>query len=170
MGMLTNRVGPVALAFGLGLGMVAYTTRSNDRDEAAPAPPDTAAVSSGISRDTPPAGAAKPAPATAGQPGPKVSKLEYEGWRQYSANCARCHGQDVLPNPVAANLLISLGPGGPINTPEKFAKTVTAGRPSKGMPAFKDAVTPHHIKAIYAYVKGRAEKRIAPGRPAKPSG
>jgi hypothetical protein len=60
--------------------------------------------------DTPPAGPQKPA---GDQPenAPKVSPAEYEGWRQYSVNCARCHGQDVLPNPVAANLLISLAPG-----------------------------------------------------------
>jgi mono/diheme cytochrome c family protein len=49
-------------------------------------------------RDSPPEGAQVPAPKG-------VSKIEYEGWRQYSVNCARCHGQDVLPNPVAANLL-----------------------------------------------------------------
>ena len=45
--------------------------------------------------------------------GSKVSRLEYEGWRQYSVNCARCHGQDVLPNPVAANLLVSVKSGRP---------------------------------------------------------
>jgi len=100
----------------------------------------------------------------------KVTPLEYEGWRQYSVHCARCHGQDVLPNPVAANLLISLGAGGPIATPEKFAEIVTAGRAARGMPAFKGVLTPDQIRAIYAYVKGRAEKRIPPGRPARPAG
>jgi mono/diheme cytochrome c family protein len=98
-----------------------------------------------------------------------VSAIEYEGWRQYSVNCARCHGQDVLPNPVAANLLISLAPGGPMETYERFAPVVQEGRPERGMPAFKSILTPAQIKAIYAYVKGRAEKRIPPGRPASPS-
>ena len=114
--------------------------------------------------DTPPAGAAKPS-----GKGFKVSKLEYEGWRQYSANCARCHGQDALPNPVAANLLLSLGPGGPITSEQMFADIVTAGRPASGMPAYKDILTQDQIKAIYAYVKGRAEKRIPPGRPEQPA-
>lgn len=59
------------------------------------------------------------------QKGLKVTRLEYEGWRQYSVHCARCHGQDVLGN---------------------------------------------QIKAIYTYIKGRAEKRIPPGRPAQPAG
>ncbi len=99
-----------------------------------------------------------------------MSRPEYEGWRQYSVNCARCHGQDVLPNPVAANLLISLAPGGPVDTYEKFLQVVSEGRPERGMPAFKGSMTPDQIKATYAYVKGRAEKRIPPGRPASPPG
>jgi mono/diheme cytochrome c family protein len=99
-----------------------------------------------------------------------VSRQEYEGWRQYSVNCARCHGQDVLPNPVAANLLISLGAGGPIDSPEKFFQVVSGGRPERGMPAFKDLLRPEQINAIYAYVKGRADQRIPPGRPATPQG
>jgi mono/diheme cytochrome c family protein len=98
-----------------------------------------------------------------------VSKLEYDGWRQYSVHCARCHGQDVLPNPVAANLLLSLGPDGPIKSEQMFTDIVTAGRVAAGMPAFKDILTPAQVKAIYAYVKGRADKRIPPGRPASPS-
>jgi mono/diheme cytochrome c family protein len=118
--------------------------------------------------DTPP-GAAPPNPGRPAQ-APRVSEAEYEGWRQYSVNCARCHGQDVLPNPVAANLLISLAAGGPVDTPEKFAQVVTEGRPHRGMPAFKSVLTPEQIQAVYAYVKGRADKRIPPGRPARPSG
>jgi mono/diheme cytochrome c family protein len=100
---------------------------------------------------------------------PRVNKAEYEGWRQYSVNCARCHGQDVLPNPVAANLLVSLAPGGPIDSPDKFTQVVTQGRPHRGMPAFKEVLNPEQIQAVYAYVRGRADKRIGPGRPAQPS-
>jgi len=118
--------------------------------------------------DTPPAGA-RPAESAPGQT-PRVSPAEYEGWRQYSVNCARCHGQDVLPNPVAANLLISLAPGGPIDSPAKFEQVVSNGRTDRGMPAFKDVLSPEQIQAIYAYVKGRADKRIPPGRPAEPAG
>ena len=36
--------------------------------------------------------------------------------------------------------------------------------------AFKGTMSPDQIQAVYAYVKGRAEKRITPGRPAKPGG
>jgi mono/diheme cytochrome c family protein len=123
-------------------------------------------------RDTPPAAAGEAKPsneASAPAKGAKVSKLEYEGWRQYSVHCARCHGQDALPNPVAANLLLSLGPDGPIKSEQMFTDVVTAGRVAGGMPAFKGILTPVQVKAIYAYVKGRAEKRTPPGRPASPS-
>jgi mono/diheme cytochrome c family protein len=99
-----------------------------------------------------------------------VSQLEYEGWRQYSVNCARCHGQDALPNPVAANLLVSLAPGGPMESKEKFVQVVSEGRPDRGMPAFKALVTGSQIEAMYAYVKARADKRLPPGRPEPPAG
>lgn len=180
----SNYAGPISLALLLGLGQAACSPKESRTDDAAPAPmdsavaaldtararPDTATATPPITpppsaRDTPPAGGAKPS-GEVNSASPKLIGVEYEGWRQYSVHCARCHGQDVLPNPVAANLLISLGPGGPINTPEKFAEIVSAGRPAGGMPAFKGVLTPEQIKATYAYVKGRAEKRIPPGRPA----
>jgi mono/diheme cytochrome c family protein len=126
--------------------------------------------------DTPPSTAQEPSTGEqpsntqTGQQGGQVSEAEYEGWRQYSVNCARCHGQDVLPNPVAANLLVSVGPSGSMRSPEQFAQVVSAGRPDRGMPAFKSIMTPGQIQAVYAYVKGRADKRIPPGRPARPTG
>jgi mono/diheme cytochrome c family protein len=118
-------------------------------------------------QDTPPTAAPAPGPQGGGA-GAKVSQAEYDGWRQYSVNCARCHGQDVLPNPVAANLLVSLGAGGPIDTEQKFFQVVSEGRPERGMPAFKDIMSAEQIRNVYAYVDGRAEKRIPPGRPARP--
>ncbi len=173
-----NHVAPITIAIVLALGTTAWNTRARGTDEVASAPaetsaaqPDTAGTprievlgATEVPRDTPPTGPAKPS-----GKGFKVNELEYEGWRQYSANCARCHGQDVLPNPVAANLLLSLGPGGPIKSEHMFADIVTAGRAASGMPPFKETLTQDQIKAIYAYVKGRAEKRIPPGRPARPA-
>ena len=97
-----------------------------------------------------------------------MSAVEYEGWRQYNVHCARCHGQDALPNPVAANLLTSLAPGGPTAEQGAFTKVVTAGREEGGMPAFEQTVTPEQVDAMYAYLKGRAEKKIPPGRPKDP--
>jgi|SRR5882724_964623 len=102
-------------------------------------------------------------------PAPKVSAKEYEGWRQYSVHCARCHGQDVLGNPVTADLRKSAAPGGPVESREAFVTVVKAGRPDKGMPGFAKVLTDEQTDAIYAYVKGRADGRIPPGRP-QPAG
>ena len=99
-----------------------------------------------------------------------VSAEVYEGWRQYSVHCARCHGQDVLGNPVAANLLESTAPGGPTADEGAFTAVVVAGRPDKGMPGFKDQMTPEQVAAVYAYVHGRAAKQVPPGRPRAPAG
>ncbi|HEX2218540.1 MAG TPA: cytochrome c [Gemmatimonadales bacterium] len=109
------------------------------------------------------------AAAAAQEGGGQVSAAEYEGWRQYNVHCARCHGQDALPNPVAANLLVSLAPGGTTAEEGTFTTVVMEGRPERGMPAFKEILEPSQVTAIYAYLKGRAEKRIAPGRPKQPS-
>lgn len=170
---------PGALALLLGLGLGACNP-GRPPDDAAPAPvdsgirPDTSAATPPITPpsetrpDSPPAEASRPSAAD-GQPETspslKVSRLEYEGWRQYSVHCARCHGQDALPNPVAANLLNSLAPGGPTDSPQSFFKAVSEGRPERGMPAFKTMLTPDQVNAIYGYLKGRAEGRIKSGRP-----
>ncbi len=105
-----------------------------------------------------------------GQDGATVSAAEYEGWRQYNVHCARCHGQDALPNPVAANLLESLAPEGPMAGKPAFTKVVVEGRVDRGMPAFKKTVTAEQVDAIHAYLSGRAAKRIPAGRPKDPKG
>jgi mono/diheme cytochrome c family protein len=163
-------------------------SRTSDSDTSAPAPVDTGVATPPITPapspapvDTPPGSVQQPdsgeaaaaQQADSGQQqgqASQVSQAEYEGWRQYSVHCARCHGQDVLPNPVAANLLVSLAPGGPMEKPATFTQVVSEGRTHRGMPAFKGVLSPEQIQAVYAYVKGRADKRIPPGRPAQPGG
>lgn len=115
------------------------------------------------------AGPAWPAAGVAQSParGPKLGPEEYEGWRQYSVHCARCHGQDVLGNPVAADLLKSAAAGGPVAEQAAFVAVVKAGRPGRGMPGFSGTVSDEHAVAIHAYVKGRADGTIAAGRPVR---
>ncbi|HYC33853.1 MAG TPA: cytochrome c [Gemmatimonadales bacterium] len=98
-----------------------------------------------------------------------VSPEIYEGWRQYSVHCARCHGQDVVGNPVAANLLKSAGDGGPVAEEGAFTRVVLDGRTDRGMPAFKGQVTPEQSAAMHAYVRARATGQVPVGRP-KPAG
>jgi len=109
-------------------------------------------------------------PSAQEKPAAQSQEQIYEGWRQYSVHCARCHGQDGLPNPVAANLLVSVAPGGPTADREAFVEVVRKGRPERGMPGFEKALTPEQTDAIYLYVKGRAEKKIPPGRPKEAKG
>jgi hypothetical protein len=96
-----------------------------------------------------------------------VDQTTYDGWKQYNLNCARCHGEDVLGSTIAPQLIMSLKPNGPINTQEKFVEVVCAGRPEKGMPSWCAlGMDPAKINQIHAYVKGRSEGKIGPGRPA----
>jgi mono/diheme cytochrome c family protein len=111
---------------------------------------------------------ATPALGAEAQDSAVVSDVTYEGWRQYNVHCARCHGQDALPNPVAANLLTSLAPGGPTADQKTFTTVVVDGRSNRGMPGFKESLEPSQVDAIYRYLKGRAEKQIPPGRPKSP--
>ncbi len=101
-----------------------------------------------------------------------VSQAVYNGWKQFNLNCARCHGEDVMGTTIAPHLIVSLKPGGPINTKEIFVQTVCAGRPEKGMPAWCAlGLEMDKINDIYEYVKGRSDAKISPGRPAvKPQG
>jgi mono/diheme cytochrome c family protein len=101
-----------------------------------------------------------------------VSQEVYDGWKQYNLNCARCHGEDVLGTTIAPHLILSLKPEGPVNTRELFVQVVCAGRPAKGMPAWCAlGMELPTIEKIYAYVKGRSDAKVGPGRPArKPSG
>lgn len=102
------------------------------------------------------------------KPGPRVDARQYEGWRQYSTQCARCHGQDVLGNPVAADLLKTTASGGSSASPEAFTAVVRDGRPDRGMPALGKVMTDEQVAAVYAYVKGRADGEISAGRPQRP--
>ena len=100
-----------------------------------------------------------------------VSQEVYDGWKQYNLNCARCHGEDVLGTTIAPHLILSLKPDGPINTKELFIQTVCAGRPPQGMPSWCAlGMELPTIEKIYAYVKGRSDAKLAPGRPARKPG
>ncbi len=105
-----------------------------------------------------------------GETGPTLGAEAYEGWRQYSVHCARCHGQDVLGNPVAANLRQSAAAGGPVAEQAEFVGVVKAGRPSRGMPGFANVLDDAQTDAIFAYVKGRADGEIPAGRPRRSDG
>jgi hypothetical protein len=142
---------------------------------AAPAPPSPAAEPSDTERAAAPAETTQTAAAPSAPlrdayhraPLDTVPQQVYDGWKQFNLNCARCHGEDVQGTTIAPHLIVSVRPDGSIPTKELFEQTVCAGRPEKGMPAWCPlGLGKDKIESIYAYVKGRSEGKIHPGRPA----
>jgi mono/diheme cytochrome c family protein len=86
-----------------------------------------------------------------------------EGWRQYSANCARCHGDDAVAGVIAPDLRASVAKG--VVNRASFQSVVSGGRRDKGMPGFKDQLTTQQIAAIYAYLEARVNGHLPAGRP-----
>lgn len=96
-----------------------------------------------------------------------VDNDTYQGWKQYELNCSRCHGEYAVGSSFAPALIVSLREGGTIPTAEAFVTTVCAGRPDKGMPSWCAlGLEMEKIQRMYMYVKGRADGKIGPGRPA----
>jgi cytochrome c len=95
--------------------------------------------------------------------GARASKVEYEGWRQYMTNCARCHGDDAVGGVMAPDLRGWVAKSAIDQA--SFESVVSAGRSGKGMPAFKGTLSKEQIAAIYAYVDARAKGRLPAGRP-----
>jgi mono/diheme cytochrome c family protein len=134
-------------------------------DAAQPAAPASASASDSASVNAPLRDVYHTAPLDT------VDERTYQGWKYFNLNCARCHGEDVTGTTIAPHLIVSLKPGGPIPNEAVFVKTVCGGRPEKGMPAWcKLGLTPAQIDTIYAYVKGRSDARLHPGRPARRAG
>lgn len=93
--------------------------------------------------------------------GTKVDSKTLNGWRTWRAMaCERCHGaaQEGLVGPSLVNSLKVL-------TRDEFKNTVLHGRVPKGMPNFDGSkqVT-DNIDNLYAYLKGRSDGAIQPGR------
>jgi hypothetical protein len=93
--------------------------------------------------------------------GNKVDEQTLEGWRTWRAlACERCHGpnQEGMVGPSLIDSLKKL-------SKEEFKTAVLKGRPEKGMPNFdtSESVT-KNIDGLYAFLKGRSNGDIKPGR------
>jgi len=93
--------------------------------------------------------------------GDKVDLATFNGWKTWRAMaCDRCHGpnQEGLVGPSLVNSLKVL-------TKEEFVATVSNGRPDKGMPNFGSVETlMKNVDGLYAYLKGRSDGAIKPGK------
>lgn len=83
------------------------------------------------------------------------------GWKTWRAQaCERCHGaqQEGLVGPSLVNSLKVL-------TKDEFLTTLKNGRLEKGMPNFGGVPNVvDNLDNLYAYLKGRSDGAIAPGR------
>jgi mono/diheme cytochrome c family protein len=152
-----------------------------------PAPPSADAAPAAAPADTPPAGGdtsaaaaqdtgkAAAEDAAAGQKAPAETPAApgaapagqgtgdvVNGWKQYEANCSRCHGQDALGSAFAPDLRKTAAAQGQ----EGFVQVVKQGIVAKGMPAFSAQLDDQQINDIYAYVVARGSGKLPPGRPA----
>ncbi len=74
--------------------------------------------------------------------------------------CERCHGaaQEGMVGPSLVNSLKVL-------SKDEFKTTVLKGRIEKGMPNFDASkMVSENIDNLYAYLKGRSDGKIEPGR------
>ena len=106
------------------------------------------------------AGEADPAPYKVVD-GNKVDKTTLEGWRTWRAlACERCHGarQEGMVGPSLIDSMKRL-------SKEEFKQSILKGRPEKGMPNFDGSkMVTENIDGLYAYLKGRSDGAIQPGR------
>ena len=78
--------------------------------------------------------------------------LVADGKEFFNGTCAHCHGPNAEQSERKIDLRLlhhRYGDG----MEEMFFKTVTAGRPAKGMPSWKDVFTAEQFTAIYAFLK-----------------
>jgi len=109
-----------------------------------------------------------PAPAQAADKAPyevsdgsKVDAHTLAGWRTWRAlACERCHGaaQEGMVGPSLVNSLKVL-------SKDQFKEVVMKGRIEKGMPNFDGSkMVVDNLDSLYAYLKGRSDGAIQPGR------
>ena len=93
--------------------------------------------------------------------GDKVDANTLAGWKTWRAMaCERCHGakQEGLVGPSLIDGMKKL-------SKDEFKQTVLEGRSGTAMAPFKEAKTVvDNIDNLYAYLKGRSDGAIKPGR------
>jgi mono/diheme cytochrome c family protein len=95
------------------------------------------------------------------QDGTKVDAATLQGWKTWRAMaCERCHGaaQEGLVGPSLIEAFKTI-------TKERFHEQLMKGSPEKGMPPFASVdMVNKNWEGLYAYLKGRSDGQIKPGR------
>src|SRR5688500_19482132 len=93
--------------------------------------------------------------------GNKVDATTLQGWKTWRAlACERCHGaaQEGMVGPSLIESLKRL-------SKTEFHDKVMKGSPEKGMPPFSGSdMVSKNWEGLYAYLKGRSDGEIQPGR------
>lgn len=93
--------------------------------------------------------------------GTKVDSATLQGWKTWRAMaCERCHGaeQEGLVGPSLIESFKTI-------TKERFHNQLMKGAPEKGMPPFASVkMVNDNWEGLYAYLKGRSDGQIKPGR------
>ena len=93
--------------------------------------------------------------------GNKVDAITLQGWKTWRAlACERCHGaaQEGMVGPSLVESLKRLSKA-------EFHDKVMKGNPEKGMPPFSGSdLVSKNWEGLYAYLKGRSDGKIQPGR------
>lgn len=93
--------------------------------------------------------------------GNKVDENTLKGWRTWRAlACGRCHGskQEGMVGPSLINSLKVL-------SQDDFRKILMEGRIERGMPNFSGSKrVVDNLDHLYAYLKGRSDGAIDPGK------
>ena len=93
--------------------------------------------------------------------GTQVDADTLAGWKTWRAlACERCHGaeQEGMVGPSLVNSLKKL-------SKEDFHTVIMNGRIEKGMPPFNgSSMMQKNWEGLYAYLKGRSDGKIKPGR------
>jgi mono/diheme cytochrome c family protein len=149
-----------------GAAVVVAGGEPNTTEYPAPPPPKPTAAATAPKADQSGAAAKE---STSGAEGGALYKVEgnkvdadtLAGWKTWRAlACERCHGaeQEGLVGPALRESLKTM-------SKEDFFTTITNGRPEKGMPPFSTSkMVMENKEHLYAYLKGRADGKIPPGR------
>ena len=111
-----------------------------------------------------------PAPVDSYHPAPRdtIDAESYDGWKQFSLHCARCHGEDAQGTSFGPSLVAALQPDGPTPARDGFISVLSLGRADKGMPSAGTlGLDSAYFAGLYRYLKGRSEGRLHGGRPAR---
>jgi mono/diheme cytochrome c family protein len=118
-------------------------------------------TSAALAQDKQTAGAASAGRLYEVKDGNKVDATTLQGWKTWRAlACERCHGaaQEGMVGPSLIESLKTL-------SKEAFHDRVMKGSPEKGMPPFSGSeMVNKNWEGLYAYLKGRSDGAIQPGR------